>query len=123
MTDRAWREAVSGDYGVAHYIDQAFAVRRILLVRGKPAAWVFSTSVGSLSNPLLWMFASTADGTRPDHLLLQVGFEGSGHFDTAFIRFHGIPFAVEIFGGESGPSAYVLSMNPGKVVCSFSPSK
>jgi hypothetical protein len=123
MTDRGWTEATRGDYGISNYRERTFEVRRVQLTDKLPPAWVFSTSVGSLNNPLHWVLSSTPDGKRADRLLLQLGFEASGHFETAFVRFHGTPFAVGIWGGEFGPAAVVYRLDPGGAICSFNPQK
>jgi hypothetical protein len=123
MTDHGWIEAARGDFGISHYQEQTFEIRRIQLTDEPPSAWVFSTSVGSLHNPLHWVLSSTPDGKRADHLLLQVGFEASGYFDTAFVRFHGTPFAVGVWNGEIGPWAEVYRLDPGQTICSFDPRK
>ena len=127
MTPTAWTEATTGDYGMTHYLTNdygdttSFDVARIRLTKTGPKAWVFSTSVGSLHNPLLWVFTSTPDGSKPTHLVAQIGFEASGHFDTYFVRFANKPYAVEKFGGEKGSSWDVTQIDPAKSVCSFSP--
>lgn len=123
MTERGWIEAASGDYGISNYRGQAFEIRRVQLMDKPPSAWVFSTSVGSLNNPLHWVLSSTPDGKMADRLLLQLGFEASGHFDTAFVRFRGTPFAVGIWNGEIGISAEVYRLDPGGAICSFDPRK
>lgn len=121
MTDRGWREATSGDYGMTHYPDQSFGIGRIVLVPDKPAAWVFSTNVGSLHNPLLWVLESTPDGAKADHLLLQLGFEASGPFETTFVRFRGEPFAVTLFEAEFGEFVDVYRLGEPGVTCFFRP--
>ena len=121
MTDRGWIAAARGDYGISNYRGQAFEIRRVHLTDEAPPAWVFSTSVGSLHNPLHWVLSSTPDGKRADRLLLRLGFEASGHFDTAFVRFHGAAFAVGIWDGEVGPSAEVYRLDPGRKICAFDP--
>jgi hypothetical protein len=127
MSPTAWAEATTGDYGMTHFLTNdhgsttSFDVARIGLVETGPKAWVFSTSVGSLNNPFLWVFTSTPDGSKPAHLVAQIGIEGSGHFDTYFVRFADKPYAVEKFGGEKGPSWDVMQLDPAKSICSFSP--
>jgi len=121
MTDRGWREATSGDYGMTQYPDQSFGVGRIVLVPDKPAAWVFSTDVGSLHNPLLWVLGSTPDSAKADHLLLQLGFEASGSFETTFVRFRGEPFAVTLFEAEVGEFVDVYRLGEPGVACYFQP--
>jgi hypothetical protein len=121
MTVTAWAEASAGDYGMTHYIHGGFSVERVELMRSAPKAWVFSTSVGSLNNPLLWVFSSTVGGSRPAHLLAQLGSEGSGPFDTYFVRFADRPYVVTHFMGEKGSYLDVYRLHPARVVCSFSP--
>ena len=108
---------LTNDYGST----TSFDVARISLVEAGPKAWVFSTSVGSLNNPLLWVFTSTPDGLKPAHLVAQIGFEASGHFDADFVRFADKPYAVGKSGGEKGPSWDVMQIDPAKSICSFSP--
>jgi hypothetical protein len=121
MTPSAWAQATAGEYGMTHYPDHNFDVARIELNDSGPQNWVFSTSVGSLNNPILWVFSSTQDGSKPDHLVAQLGFEGSGPFDTYFVRFNDQPYAIERFVGEKGSYLDVLRLDPAKVICSFSP--
>lgn len=121
MTNRGWGEAVQGDYGMTHYSGQGFGISSINLFPGRPAALIFFTSVGSLHNPLLWVFAPTPNGAMANHLLLHLGFEGSGPFDTAFVRFHGTPFAVMLSNGDSGPYTSVYALDPTKLICGFEP--
>ena len=126
MTPAAWAEATTGDYGMTHYLidnysSTSFHVARIRLVQTGPKAWVFSTSVGSLRNPLLWVFTSTRDGSKAARLVAQIGFEASGYFDTYFVRFANKPYAIAKFSGEKGPSWDVMQIDPVKLICSFSP--
>ena len=108
MTPTAWTEATTGDYGMTHYLTNdygdttSFDVAHIRLTKTGLKAWVFSTSVGSLHNPLLWVFTSTPDGSKPAHLVAQIGFEASGHFDTYFVRFANKPYAVEKLAERTG---------------------
>lgn len=121
MTARGWREATNGDYGMTRYPDQSFEVQRIELDPERPEAWVFSTDVGSLHNPLLWVLASTPDGTKADHLLLQLGFEASGPFETTFLRFRGLPYAVTRSESELGAFVDVFPLGGTAKACQFSP--
>lgn len=128
MTPTAWAEATTGNYGMTDYLTNdygsitSFDVARIGLVETGPKAWVFSTSVGSLHNPLLWVFTSTPDGSKPAHLVAQIGSEGSGYFDTYFVRFAHKPYAVVKSDGEKGSYLDVTQMDhPAKPICFFSP--
>jgi hypothetical protein len=121
MTATAWAEASAGDYGMTHYLGGGFKLARVKLTKSTHRAWVFSTSVGSLNNPLLWIFSSTANNSRPAHLLAQLGFEASGPFDTYFVRFAKQPYVVTHSAGEKGSYLDVYQLHPAKVICSFSP--
>lgn len=121
MTPSAWAEAAGGAYGISHYLENGFNVARIKLAKSPPAAWVFSTTVGSLSNPLLWIFSSTQDGRKAAHLLAQLGEEGSGPFDTYFLRFKDRPYAVTWAVGEKGTYLTVYRLGPATPACSFRP--
>jgi hypothetical protein len=121
MTPSAWAEAAAGAYGISNYLENGFNVARIKLAKSPPAAWVFSTTVGSLNNPLLWIFSSTQDGRKAAHLLAQLGEEGSGPFDTYFVRFKEQPYAVTRAVGEKGTYLTVYRLGPATPVCSFPP--
>ena len=121
MTDAAWAEATAGDYGITHCPADTLARARVELTTSTPEAWVYSTEVGSLHDPVLWVFSSTPDGSKPAHLVAQLGFEGSGPFDTYFVRFKDKPYVVTRSGGEKGSYLDVYRLDPAKVVCPFSP--
>ena len=121
MTDEAWTEATEGNYGITHYSVGDLVRARIELRKSASAAWVYLTEVGSLHNPLLWVFSSTPDGSKSAHLIAQLGFDGSGPFDTYFVRFEDEPYAVTRFFGEKGSYLDVYRLDPAEVICSFSP--
>lgn len=121
MTASAWAEATAGaDYNnMARY--SSLWRSRVALTKSAPEAWVFSTSIGSLRSPILWVFTSTPGGLKPAHVIAKLGEEGSGPFDTYFVRFKEEPYVVTRFGGEKGPYLEVYRLDPNKIICSFSP--
>jgi hypothetical protein len=121
MTPAAWAEGAAGDYGMMHYFDVGIGIERVALEKSGPRAWVFLTSVGTLHNPLFWVFTSTADGSKADRLLLQLGSEASGPFDTYFVRFRDHPYVVTRSVGEKGSYLDVYRLGPGDIICSFRP--
>ena len=122
ISDRGWRETTSADdYGMDKYPGQRFEAERLQLVPGKPDAWVFSTAVGSLHDPLLWIFESTPDGAMADHLLLQLGSEGSGPFETSFVHFREVPYAITVSAGEMGSSLTVYEIPSVAESCTVPP--
>jgi hypothetical protein len=121
LTSSAWAEAEKGDYGIQHYLGGGFNAARIKLTKSLPPAWVFSTNVGSVNNPILWIFSSTRDGRKAAHLIAQLGFEASGPFDTYFLHFNEQSYAVTQATGENGTYLDVYSLNPATIICSFRP--
>ena len=126
MTQTAWAEASTGQPAITNYLTYFgyptdFSVARVPLTASGPQAWILSTSVGSLRNPLFWVFTSTPDGSKPAHMVAQIGEEASGHFETYFVRFNNKPYAIEAFNGERGTYLDVTELGSSKTICSFSP--
>ncbi|MBV9584686.1 MAG: hypothetical protein JO213_07355 [Alphaproteobacteria bacterium] len=119
MTASAWTEATAG----GHYNNMGryptIWASRVALTKAAPQAWVLSASIGSLHNPVLWVFASTPDGSKPAHVIAKLGEEASGPFDTYFVWEE--PYVVTRHGGEKGPYLEVYRLDPGRIICSFSP--
>lgn len=114
-------ETRASDYDIAHYRDKIFQLSRIDLFADAPRAWIYSTTIGSLQEPLIWVFTGKTDGSKPDHLIAQLGFENSGHFDTYFMRIQGQPYAIEHFNTDHESQFDIYSLDPAMMICSISP--
>lgn len=119
MTKGAWAEANSITYKMSD--NSGFSVQRLPIGGTKAAGWVFSVLVGSLNNSLLWVVTSTPDGKRAAHLVVQIGQEGSGPFNTYFITYQALTYAITRSFGDKGSYWVVYGLEPGKALCSFAP--